>query len=61
MVPQPGPKEWGTAVFRTRDLANVQNLEFSPAPIANNISSIRCTQHLDTSDQSFCFVSVPIP
>jgi hypothetical protein len=39
MVPQPGPVEWGTAVFRTRDLANVQNLEFSPAPIANNISS----------------------
>jgi hypothetical protein len=41
MVTQPqfGPKDWGTAVFKPRDYANVQNLEFSPAPIPNNISS----------------------
>jgi hypothetical protein len=42
MVPQPnfGPKDWGTAVFRTRNMSQIQNLEFSPEPVVpNNISS----------------------
>ena len=39
VVPQPGPKEWGTSVYKTRDFTNTENLEFSPVAIPNNISS----------------------
>ena len=38
-VPQTGPKEWGTAVFRVRNITQTQNLEFSPESVPNNISS----------------------
>lgn len=41
MVPQPnfGPKDWGTAVFETRNMSQTQNLQFSPEPtVPNNIS-----------------------
>lgn len=41
MIPQIGVRDWGTAVFQSRNLSNTQNLAFSPvAPNAtpNNIS-----------------------
>lgn len=31
--------DWGSAIFEIRNLSNVQNLEFSPGPTPNNISS----------------------
>ena len=38
-VPQTGPMEWGTAVYRQRSITQTQNLEFSPESVPNNISS----------------------
>jgi hypothetical protein len=40
MIPQIGVRDWGTAVFQTRNLSQTQNLEFSPEQSKpNNISS----------------------
>lgn len=40
MVPYVRPQvEWGSAIFKTRNFNNIQNLEFSPAPVANSQSS----------------------
>ena len=39
MIPQIGVKDWGTAVFETRNLSQTQNLQFSPGATPNNISS----------------------
>jgi hypothetical protein len=38
MVPQIGVRDWGTAVFQSRNLSQAQNLEFSPGATPNNIS-----------------------